>query len=145
MSIISDFIVATPADARTYAQWTAGGEAAAPDRYTVAGYNGLTDLEISTLWAVLAGEEWDIDEHELPGEPGDEDEESMLSRFPPPLVNALAALEDPALAGIARQWSSQAEELEWEPEALLPVLSDLRRLARLAKGEGKHLYLWSST
>ncbi|QWF17545.1 hypothetical protein [Lysobacter capsici] len=144
MSIMSDFIVATASDARAYAQWTASGETAASSRYTVASYNGLTDLEVSNLWAILTDEEWDIDVHELPGEPGDEDEDSMLSQFPAPLVNALAALQETALSDIAAQWA-QSEELDWEPEALLPVVTDLRRLAAQAKGEGKHLYLWSST
>jgi hypothetical protein len=144
MSIISDFIVATASDAHAYAQWSASGETSASSRYTVAGYNGLTDLDVSTLWAIVTGEEWDIDVHELPGEPGDEDEDSMLSQFPAPLVSALAALQEPALAGIAAQWA-QAEELDWEPEELLPVVSDLRRLAAQASSQGKHLYLWSST
>ena len=134
MSILSDLFVSEPEKAQEYAKFPS-------DRLERAQFKGLTDLEFTTLWALIKNEEWDIDEHSLEavGEPGD----TWLFKFPSSFVDALSSLDQAGVSRVSPLWAS-TEELEWEPSEAQEVIEELVRLANLTKSNSKRLYLWGS-
>ncbi|WP_295479490.1 hypothetical protein [uncultured Pseudomonas sp.] len=143
MGVLADFFVASEADALRYAariEKLDGGEEIEALLKPVQ-YKSFTDLEISTLWAILEEQEWD-DERHMPEDIflGD-DGESWLYRFPNELTEVLAHANEVAVSKASVLWSA-TEELSCEPEDLVPVLNDLQSLAKQAMESGKSLYLW---
>jgi hypothetical protein len=141
--MLSDFFVATPAEALRYANRIDEADDGEEIERLLqpAQYKGITGLEIGTLWAILEGREWDAEKHM----PADvclaEDGEIWLHRFPAELSQLLAHLDGAALKVTMAAWAA-TEELDCSPEDLKPVLEDLRSLARQAGDNGKSVYLW---
>lgn len=144
MGILADIFVASPAAASDYAASQLRGRAAHVAKYQPAEYKGLTSLEFGTLWALLAGEEWDVEKHMLEDISYGEGNESWLCRFPQPLVDLLAALSDTQVETYAAAWAKTDELAGAAVSDLQRIILDLRRLAKASKSSGKDMYLWGS-
>jgi hypothetical protein len=142
VSIVADFFVASPENARAYA--TAETHDGLQLHLVPTRHKGITPLELGTLWAILEGCEWGVERHDIPDESPAEDGNSWLCRFPQPLVQLLADSSDGDLALARTHWAA-TEELGCAPEALEPVIADLQRLARQAIETGREMYLWGCT
>lgn len=143
MSILADFFVSTPEQAIQYASSI---EAHVALKATLQPFetNGLTPLELGTLWAILAGTEYDPKNHALEEIRWGEGNESWLFRIPGALVGFLAGMNQYSLDSASGTWS-QTEELQCSPRDVQPVLTALRDLAdRQMRAEGQSLYLWGS-
>src|SRR4051794_1072014 len=104
-----------------------------PDR---AERKGLTALELSTLWSILQGIEWDVDSMDefaclLELDRG----ERLIHRLPATMVADLAKLTPDRIAAAAPQWTV-TEELGWKPDEARLAIEDLARLARQAIERG---------
>jgi len=141
MSTLSDFFVASSSDADDYDNFVTNHVSSDANRFERACYRGFTDIELGTLWAIVKGEEWDINLHELEAEPTGEEGDSLLLQFPSSFVDALVELDASKQSGVAAEWA-ETEELACSPENLVPVLIDLHRLAKLAKLRHQELFVW---
>lgn len=140
MGILADLLVSAPDDAHLYEQRLRTRDFP-PGAYERAEFKGLTGLEFGTLWAVVTGQEWDLDKHSL--EELTNSGETWLLKFPDTWVKGLAALTAPQIAKVAAEWAA-TEELQWEPMEAEEVVVELVRLAGQATKQGKNLYLWGS-
>lgn len=143
MGIIAEFFVATPDQALRYANRRDDPDQGEEIESLLdpCEYNGITSLEIGTLWAILAGVEWDVDEHMPEDTFSGEADESWLNRFPPQLTAMLAGVSPERLAQACTAWAA-TEELDCDPQELSPILADLQKLAKRAIRENKSVYLW---
>ncbi|NHQ91521.1 hypothetical protein [Janthinobacterium lividum] len=143
MGLIADFFIAAPAEAIRYANRIEDpdeGEEIALLLNPVQ-FNGITDLEIGTLWAILERREWDIEKHMPEDMYVGEDGESWLHRFPDELTSLLANSGADALESGSEEWA-ETEEIDCNAADLLPLLKDLQSLARQAAATGKSIYIW---
>jgi len=140
MSILSDLFVTDADDAQLYEKLQSQDQFPI-DRFERAQFKGLTDLEFTTLWALVQNEEWDIDQHSLEviGVPGD----TWLFKFPSLFVDSLSSLDQAGISRVSPLWAA-TEEMEWEPSEAQEVIEELVRLAKFAKSNSKGLYLWGS-
>lgn len=143
MGMLADFIIANPAEAMRYANRSNDPDEGREIELLLnpAQFKGITGLEIGTLWAILECSEWDVKRH-IPediyiGEEG----ESWLHRFPDELTSLLANSDEGRLASASAQWA-KTEELDCHSTDLLPLLENLRLLARQAAVKGQSIYLW---
>lgn len=141
--MLSDFFVATPAEALRYANRIEEEDDGEEIERLLqpAQYKGITELEIGTLWAILEGREWDVNKHMPEDVCLGEEGESWLHRFPVELANLLAGLDGAVLKRTAVAWA-ETDELDCDAADLKPLLEDLKALARQAGPDGKALYLW---
>ncbi|MCE9638261.1 MAG: hypothetical protein K8T90_21375 [Planctomycetes bacterium] len=122
----------------------AAGFDANPERFVDrASHKGFTCLELSTLWAIMRGVEWDLatlDEFacRLQRDGG----ERLIYRLPTAMVADLVTLAPRGVPTLAAAWAA-TEELGWPPEAAVPVIQALVRLAGRATETGKGVYLWN--
>jgi hypothetical protein len=137
MSILADIYVASEANASEY-----DGD---PARFKAesASWKRFTILELSMLWALLQGREWDVDlldsfTNVLMRDGG----ERMIARLPDEFLYDVMAADEEKAAEAVRQWAA-TEELDCEPAQLKPFFNDLRRLADTAVCSGRGLYLWN--
>ena len=142
MGILADVFVSTPQDAEHYEELTADGDDPPSDRFDRVQYKRFTPLEFGTLWAVLEDCDWDPSRHMLE-HISESNAETWLEHFPPLLVEKLAGLTDAQLNKTARSWG-KTEEIQCDGSELVPVLHDLRRLARSAIEKKRALFLWGS-
>jgi hypothetical protein len=138
MGILSDIFVSTPADAAKYDELMESERI--DSRFEVASYKNLTTLEFGTLWAILTGQTFDMDKHNL--DPLADEEESWLHRFPEPYVKLLAGLTSVQIKTASVAWAA-TEELEADPADMEEIIVDIAKLARHAMLPGKGLYLWN--
>ncbi len=137
MGILADFYVSSDADAARYDE----GQNL-PDS-ELAEYKNITPLEISMLWSILKGQEWDVDLfNELRCVLERDGGERLIHKLPGELVAMLAGLSDDALSQAAVKWS-QTEELACDASDLEPVLQDLKRLSMHAQDTQRSVYLWN--
>lgn len=141
MGLIADFIVASPDDALRYRVLL--GRPLPPDRYELAEYKNFTTLALEKLWALLLGEEWDVDRHRLETIAIWENGEQWLFRFPEEFVHLLSGLDPSVMRRTAQAWVDP-REVPGNADELMPVLYDFRRLATQARQKNKGLYLWGS-
>jgi hypothetical protein len=139
MAILTDIFVASVSDAPKYESLEAAGPPGS--LFEVTQFNGLTNLEFGTLWAIMNGENFDFDKHAL--ESLAPEGETWLFRFPAAYVQKLAALSPAQAKKTAATWAA-TDELQWEPAEAEEVLSELIRLAKLAGLPSKGLFLWGS-
>ncbi len=138
-SVISDLVIADEREARAVA-----GEAVPRRRWTGIDAEGVDQVKLATLWALLAGREFRdelvsefVPLHEV------SDDGPWVFRFPAPLVQLLAELEDDRASRLGSAWAG-TEELEldgWDAESVAPLLHGLRSLARGAHAEKKSVLM----
>ena len=100
-------------------------------------FGGITDLDASILFAIVAREKFDFDKHELL--PLQEDTEAEIYPLPERFVQLMAQLSDEDLAHASSVWQ-QSEELDCEPGEVTAVVQQLRELARTLPA-GESLFL----
>ena len=116
----------------------------APDQFADrAQYKGFTLLELSILWSILRGIEWDealLDE--FPCLLEKDGGEHLIHRLPAEMVAELSKLTPDQTAVVSPKWAA-IEELAWPPDEARPVVEGLVRLARQAVESGRSVYLWN--
>lgn len=143
MGLLADFFVASTDDALTYEDSLAD-RTVIEQQYSPAAYRNLTGVEVGVLWALLTGEEWDVEKHQLATVQMGDGGETWLLQFPEGLIELLASMDEVALGSAAAVWAKTEELAYWEESAVHALLGDLCRLSRAAKSSGKGLFLWGS-
>ncbi len=143
MGLLCDLFVTTPEEALGYEASVPLDRDARLKKYSPAELKGLTTLEFGTLWAILAGEEWDVSKHMLIDVAFGEGNETWLHRFQDEYVDLLSRLDEKAIVAASQAWS-QTEELSCSPDDIRPVVGTLVRLSQEAISKNKGLYMWGS-
>ena len=106
-------------------------------------FTSFTELELSTLWASLRNEKWDVSSldqftcvFQLPG--GDK----SIHRLPNAMVADLAVLDSRKISDAASTWAA-TDEMACEPDDVRPIIEGLVGLAIKASQTGKGIYLWN--
>jgi hypothetical protein len=137
MSVLSDFIIATEAQAQEYGRSQSGVPAS-----DVLELKGLTLVELSTLWALMRGEEWNdgmLDAF-APVPTGD-GRDSSISRLPAEFLARLTG-SDFDLDQVASRWAA-TEEMRCDAQSARTLISDLARFAGQAGNANQSVYLWN--
>jgi hypothetical protein len=140
MGLLSDIFISDPNDALAYGDVNAKNKINS-DRYQSVKFKRLTNLEFSTLWAIIKNEEWDISKHDL--EMMSDMGESWIFKFPDAFIADLASLDEKSITKFADLWA-KTEELQWKPSETKEVIAEVVKLANLVKNSPKSLYLWVS-
>ena len=146
MGILADLFVATLPEAAVYEEALLRDIAAAEEQYDPVHFRGLTDLNFSILWAMLANEEWDLGKHALTTIKLEEPGETWLFQFPQPFCEKLAALSDEEARSVSQAWAA-SEELtldRWTVDDVVPVVEQLRELSKRVINSEEDLFLWGS-
>ena len=138
MGLLSDFYIATEADALLYDT----KPTALSDSDKVS-HKGITTLELSTLWAIVQKQEWDVamlDEFRLILDM--DNGERSIYHIPAAFISSLTNLDADTLRRFIVEWA-QTEEIECDPSEMYPIVEDIIRLGRRAQDTDKNLYLWN--
>jgi len=145
MGIISDFFVADETDAFKYEDLaTSGDTLKLHEQFNPVQYNGYTDLELSTLWAILENQEWDLETHSLKKYSFGEDGETWLMSFPNSFRNMLCDLNEEKFELVTSEWVSTEELNYHENDVSIRLVRDLIYLSKLSKKTNNPLFLWGS-
>lgn len=98
--------------------------------------NGLTDYEISALWASIEHSRVKP-KHELTYI--DTDSDSVLYQFPEELSVALANLPEDEFISVAIVWA-EYEEIHWPRAEAMAKIKEISELAKQAKQTQQQLY-----
>jgi hypothetical protein len=136
MSTLADIYISRDDDAVKYD--------AAPEQFAYrAQYKGFTPCELSILWSIMRGVEWDVAMmDEFPCLLEIDGGERLIHRLPVAMVSELAALSPDRIATVTSAWAA-TEELRCSPEDTRPVVDDLVRLARRAGETIQSVHLWN--
>ena len=135
MSVLADLYVSTDTDAPSY-----DTTQSLPDSDRAQG-KSLTPLELSTLWAILQGREWDVSMmNDFQCILNEDEGERLIHRIPATVVSQLTQCDPEGLKRAASRWA-QTDELACDPSDIEPLLETLIRLAHRAQETGKNLYL----
>lgn len=136
MSLLADIFVSRDDEATRYDT--------EPDQFADrAQYKGFTSLELSMLWSIMRGTEWDVAlMKEFPHVLDEDDGERVIHRFPAAMVAELSQLTPSQIAAVSPKWAA-TEELRWSPDEAREVIEELVRLARRAAEDGRSIYLWN--
>src|SRR5262245_33513025 len=138
MSVLSDFIIATEAQAQEYGRSQSGVPAS-----DVLELKGLTLVELSTLWALMRGEVWsDALLDAFPAVPTGDGSDSSMTELPAEFLAKLTGL-DYDLDKVAGQWAA-TEEMGCDALSARTLISDLARFAGQAHKTNQSVYLWNS-
>lgn len=133
---LADFYVATAEDAAAYDDST--------EKFTEsAQYKRVSPLELSMLWAIMRGVDWDVslmDEFSCVFQK--DDGERLIHKLPAAMLVDLAELSDERTSVLAPKWAA-VEELRWPSIAAYEVISDLAKLARRAIESDRGVFLWN--
>jgi hypothetical protein len=136
MGILTDIYIASPSTAVAF------DADRKPFREVTLSAKGITDLELSTLWAVYRGEEWDVklleDFEQLLFRDGGE---RLVIALPESLVSYLAESDEAKMETVGEQWG-QTEEMERHADDVEEYLASLVELAKRARSNQMRLYLW---
>jgi len=104
---------------------------------------GLTELELSTLWAIMRGAEWDVSMlDDFPPVLVRDGGERTIHRLPDAFVANLTKLSPTDTPAVASKWAA-TDELACEADDLVPIIEGLRTFALKASETQKHVYLWN--
>ena len=136
MSVLADIYLSRDDEAVKYDT--------APDQFTQrAQYKRMTPLELSTLWSIIRGIEWDdAAMDEFPCLLQIDGGERLIHKFPAAMVAALAKLTPEQAAVATAAWAA-TEELNCSPADIRPVVDDMVRLAGQAIQTGNSMFLWN--
>jgi hypothetical protein len=107
-------------------------------------YTSFTDLELSTLWAIIAGIEWQegLLDRFRPSVLLKDDGRRTIHRLPSEMVVELARLKSEQIPTVTTEWAA-TDELACEPANAQPIVEALVRLALRASETGWNIYLWN--
>ena len=136
MSVLADIYISRDDEAVKYDT--------TPDQFTDrAQYKGMTPLEVSMLWSIMQGTEWDValmDEFPCLLQIGGG--EHLIHKFPAEMVSELSKLSPDRAATVSAAWAA-TEELRCSPEDIRPTVDDMVRLAGRALESGRSMFLWN--
>ena len=136
MGVLADFYLSREDEAVKY-------DTAADEFTDRCQFKGLTVLELSTLWSIMRGVDWDVAlMDEFPCLLQIDGGERLIQRIPAPMVSELAGLSQERIATVTTAWAA-TEEISGDPADIRPVVDDLVRLSRKAGESGRGLYLWN--
>lgn len=108
-----------------------------------AQHKGFTPLELSMLWSIICGVEWNVAlMDEFPCLLQIDEGERLIHRLPPAMVTELTNLSPDRVATVTSAWAS-TEELSCNSEDIRPVVDNLVRLAHRATATSRSLHLWN--
>ena len=138
MGLEADFFVGSEVAAQEY-----GGQWAGPSEdYWQT--KGISIVELSTLWAILAGKSWDASLFDkFPVIKEVDDGEQVVVSLPDELVRILSGMDDPAIEETAVRWAKTEELARSEVAIIRGALEKIIHLARRAQEHGQHVYLWN--
>jgi hypothetical protein len=103
----------------------------------------LTNLELSTLWAIMRNSEWDVDLlDQFPCILQVDGGQRTIHRLPSAMLSDLVGLAAQDLSVIVSKWAA-TDEMACEPKDASPVVDGLIRMARRASETEKSAYLWN--
>lgn len=106
-------------------------------------YRSFTALELSTLWAIMQGTDWDVELMDaFPELLGVDGGERLVHRLPKPMIEALAKMRQEEILSSSEKWAS-TDELRCKPSDVQPIIEGLIQLSREASATGKAVYLWN--
>ena len=73
---------------------------------------------------------------------GEDDGERVIQGFPDEMTKALEKLSPEQIRDVSVKWAA-TEELACPPDDIRPVVEALTRLARVAVGSNRKLYVWN--
>jgi hypothetical protein len=136
MGLLSDIYISSDDDAVNYDT--------APQSFAErAQFNRISSLELSTLWAIMRGVEWDdamMDDFTFLLET--DGGERVIQSFPSAMVAALSQLTPERIRDVSAKWVA-TDQFFCSPSELQPVVEEMTRLARAATASGRGLYLWN--
>ena len=107
-------------------------------------YRNFTALELSTLWAIMQGTEWEVGlMDEFPELLGLDDGERFVHRLPKVMIEALARMTREGVLASSAKWAA-TDELRCPPSDVQPIIEDLIQLSQEASAKDKCVYLWNS-
>lgn len=136
MGILADIYISRDAEAVRYD--------AVPDEFAErTQHKSITPLELSTLWAIMRGIQWDVASmDEFPCLLEKDGGERLIHKLSAAMVTELSMLTPDQVAIVTPQWAT-TEELGWPPDEARPIVEDLVRLSRHAVEAGQSVYLWN--
>src|SRR6266571_1680455 len=122
MSVLADIYIARDDEAVRYDT--------TPDQFAKrVQYKGFTPLELSILWSIMRGAEWEVAMmREFPCLLQIDGGERLIHRLPSAMVAELAGLSPDRVPAVTSAWAA-TEELSCSPDDIRPVVDDLVRLA----------------
>ncbi len=144
MGILADLFVSNDDLAGKYFESQQGEREAHLGRYMPVELRNLTDLEFSTLNAILKKEEWIYERHGLESVAVINAGEAWLFKFPSTYLNVLAKLNTPEIIHFAMLWAKTEELSRWNIADTANILSALVTLAKDTLAKNKSLYLFGS-
>lgn len=134
MSLIATLFLSSDSVAPSYAS--------SPEDFAeVAEHGGIGVMEVSTLWAILRGEEWRADHlDEFPCLLNDG--VSTIHRLPAGMGAVLAEFAPDQIREITVAWAD-TDEMDCAPDAIRPIVDDLIHFAGLARESGLSVYLYN--
>jgi hypothetical protein len=145
MGVLTDFVVASPAEAKRV------GDSANPlKQFAGVDAKGIDQVTMGTLYAILLGTpdtpEFMIDEASLLYTASNDG--PWVQRVPQDMVDRLAKLSDDDIPKVAEEWV-KTEEFDpmyssWTPTTLVWFLRALVVLSRKAVAEDKAMLMWTS-
>ncbi len=104
-------------------------------------YGGFSVLELSTLWAILRGEEWHSDlADDFPCVLSDDP--FFIHRLPDAMNGVLLSLAPDQVRETTAAWA-ETDEMDCAPDAIRPIVDDLIRFAGMARESGLSVYLYN--
>lgn len=168
--MLGDIFVSSRRDALRYERLM-GSKAIATPRFELLEWKGISDLDVSVLWAVILNERYDPQRHKLfdlvfhshstttlgklrmkaavlramfKELIGGEVSVTFLHAFPPELVNSLAQLPTEKVPSVAEAWRQALEKPTDRNAEFVEGLHQLISLGVIAKSRSRSIYLWSS-
>jgi len=136
MSLFADIYLSQDSDAVKYDT--------EPEKFTDrTECTGFSPLELSVLWSIMGGVEWDVAMmDEFPCLLQVDGGERFIHRLPAAMVSELAALSPDQVDSATSAWAA-TEEMACDPEDIRSVVDELVRLSQRAGATSQSVYLWN--
>ena len=136
MSLLADIYISSDSEAVKYD--TTPNQFAARVQYT-----GFSPLELSTLWAAMRNEQWNVALMKqfdclLQKDGG----ERLIHKLPSAMVTDLAKFNSEQIQAAAAKWAA-TDELKCKPSDVQPIIESLVNLSQQAIQKSQNIYLWN--
>lgn len=137
MGVLADIFVSSPDRAADY------DADPKPFQNESASWKQFTELELSILWALLQGREWDVEMLDRFDKILEKDGgERMVTRLPDEMLRDVLAADDTRRDRALSEWAA-SDELSCDVADVRPFWDDLGRLANVAVNSGRGVFLWN--
>jgi hypothetical protein len=107
-------------------------------------YKGITELQLSTLWAAILGVKWDVKSlRQFINVFHTDGGERLICRLPAAMLSDLAKLTPEQISAAAEPWAATAE-MRCEPADAHSIIEGLVVSGRKAAQTNQSVYLWNS-